>query len=410
MKKMVFKINFFCLLAIAILYSCSSSDSSDGDTQETPPVRVITPPETPAVEVPNSIDDLNLVSPTVDANAPGIGTVQNITPTQLVANMTAGWNLGNYFDVPFENKSQWGNSEPSRELIEKVSETGFNTIRIPVTWRTHQQNSPPYQIDETYLERVKRVVDLAMENDMYILLNTHHDTEVFQPKASTEAIVSERLQNTWLQIATYFEAYNEKLLFEVLNEPRVQGNNQEWVAGNSTTRRVLNNLHKVGVDAIRSTGGNNVNRQIVISTWAGKTNNTAMDALVIPNDDPNIIITVHAYTPFDVSHDGVRPWNGNGDLNTLRNDLDNVRRKWIVENNRAVILGEWAMVNDNPQSGRSTTEQARADYSAIYVREATARGMPTILWDDNGWFRALNRETLEWDSQGQADAIINNAQ
>jgi len=403
MKKVKYKISSY-LLVLGLIISCSSSDNNDIDS---PPVTI---PSNPTTEVPDSVADLNLANPTVNTEMAGIGTLQSMTPNQLVDNMTAGWNLGNYFDVPFEDKSTWGNPVPSIELINKVSETGFNVIRIPVTWKTHQTNTPPYQIEESYLARVKTVVDFAMENNMYILLNTHHDTDVFQPRLTTEAIVSERLYNTWLQIATYFKEYDEKLLFEILNEPRVQGNNQEWVAGNASTRRVLNNLHKVGVDAIRSTGGNNTNRQLVISTWAGKTNNTAMDALIIPNNDPNIIITVHAYTPFDVSHDGVRPWNGNGDLNTLRNDLDNVRRKWIIENNRPVILGEWAMVNDNTQSGRSTTEQARADYSAIYVREATARGMPTVLWDDNGWFRALNRETLEWDSQGQADGIINNAQ
>ena len=382
-----------CAAISGIVYSCSSSETDN--INET----------TDNTNTSDSSNNLNLATATVTDGMAGVGVVANTTPNALVANMTAGWNLGNYFDVPFEDKSTWGNSEPTKALIDKVKESGFNTIRIPVTWKNHQGDKPPYQIDEAYFARVKAVVDFAMENDMYILLNTHHDTDVFQPIVSTEAVVSERLKNTWLQIATYFEAYDEKLLFEILNEPRVKDNNEEWYAGNAGTRRVLNNLHKVGVDAIRSTGGNNTNRQLVISTWAGKTNDTAMNALVIPNNDPNIIITVHAYTPFKVAHDGDRPWNGQTDLNTVRRDLDNVKRKWITENNRPVILGEWAMLNSNTRTGKSTTKQARAEYSEIYVREATERGMPTILWDDNGWYQALNRTTLEWDSQGQADAI-----
>ena len=394
-KSTKFTIKLFVLAFV--ITSCSSSDSDSSDIPERT--------GTPAINIPDSTAELVLNVATTNSTSAGIGTVANVTPNALVGEMNAGWNMGNYFDVPFRDKSTWGNPEPTKELIDKVNETGFNTIRIPVTWRTHQQNVPPYQIELSYLQRVQKVVDFAMENDMYILLNTHHDTDVFQPIVSTEAVVSERLKNTWLQIATYFEAYDEKLLFEILNEPRVQGNREEWVAGNASTRRVLNNLHKVGVDAIRSTGGNNTNRQLVISTWAGKTNETAMNALVIPNNDPNIIITVHAYTPFKVAHDGDRPWNGQTDLNTVRRDLDNVKRKWITENNRPVILGEWAMLNSNPRTGKSTTKQARAEYSEIYVREATERGMPTILWDDNGWYQALNRTTLEWDSQGQADAI-----
>lgn len=396
------------LLALAIVVtSCGGSDSDNSDVTTVTPNRPTT--TAPTVDIPDSSSELILSVANTNSTSAGIGTVANITPTALVGKMNAGWNMGNYFDVPFEDKSTWGNPEPTKELIDKISETGFNTIRIPVTWRTHQQNTPPYQIDLAYLQRVQKVVDFAMENEMYILLNTHHDTEVFQPKVSTEAVVSERLKNTWLQIATYFKDYDEKLIFEILNEPRVQGNSEEWNAGNSSTRRVLNNLHKVGVDAVRSTGGNNLKRQLMISTWAGKTNNTAMDALTIPNNDPNIIITVHAYTPFDVSHDGKRPWNGQNDLNTLRDDLDNIKRKWVTENNRPVILGEWAMLNNNTETGRSTTKEQRAEYSEIYVKEATLRGMPTVLWDDGGWYRALDRNTLNWDSQEQADVIIENS-
>lgn len=398
------------LLSISLL-SCSNSETNkDVNSDIANNNNEANSNESPNSTISEIPDGLILFKATTSIDMPGVGDLKETSPKVLVAQMTAGWNLGNYFDVPFENKSQWGNPEPTKELISKVKSSGFNTIRIPVTWRTHQENTPPYQIEEAYLKRVKVVVDYAMENDMFIMLNTHHDTDVFQPKVSTEARVSERLKNTWLQIATYFEAYDEKLLFEILNEPRVQGNSEEWYAGNASTRRVLNNLHKVGVDAIRSTGGNNTKRQLIISTWAGKTNNTAMNALTIPNNDPNIIVTVHAYTPFEVAHDAKRLWNGQADLNTLTQDLENVKRKWIDNSNRAVILGEWAMLNNNPDTGRSTTKEQRAAYSEIYIKEAKKRGMPTVLWDDNGWYRALNRQTLEWDSPGQIEAIEKYAQ
>ena len=405
-KKFDFKTSLFIgLLALLIsFYSCSSDESNP--TNNTNPDPTGQNPD-PAPTTPGA--EPNLPTATVDPNMPGIGAAQNISPFDFVADMGAGWNLGNHFDVPHRDKDRWGNPEPSKEIIDKVNEAGFKTIRIPVTWRTHQGDTEPYQIEESYLQRVKATIDICLANDMKVMLNTHHDTDVFQPIANTEETTSKRLRSTWLQIATYFKAYDENLIFEMLNEPRVQGNNEEWNAGNTTTRGVLNNLHKVAVDAVRSTGGNNAVRNLVISTWAGKTNNTAMNALTIPNNDPNIIITVHPYTPFDVAHDATRPWNGQTDLNQLRSTLDNVKRKWITENNRPVILGEWAMLNNNNVTGRSTTAQQRIEYSQIYVKEATERGLVTVLWDDGGWYRLLNRNTVEWESPGQVEAIINNA-
>ncbi len=405
LHKKLNKLTINLLASSLLLISCGKSPGTNNSTIGNDASDKVTS----ITEALESKYGLTLATASANSNSKGIGIITNSDPNELVGKMNAGWNLGNYFDVPFKDKSTWGNPEPTRQLIKKVKETGFNTIRIPVTWRTHQQDSAPYQIELAYLERVKKVVDYAMENEMFVLLDTHHDTEVFQPIVSKEKETSERLRNTWLQIAAFFKDYNENLIFEILNEPRVKGNNEEWVAGNANTIKVLNNLHKVGVDAIRSTGGNNLKRQLMISTWAGKTNNTAMDAAIIPNNDPNIIITVHAYTPFEVCHDAKRPWNGQNDLNELTADLDNIKRKWITENNRPVILGEWAMLNNNPETGKSTTKKQRADYSKIYVKEASSRGMVPVLWDDGGWYRALNRNTLEWDSQEQADAIIENS-
>lgn len=405
LHKKINKLTINLLASSFLLISCGNNSGKNSSNTSSD-----APEKNPSTaEMLSSKYGLNLTVASTSSNTKGVSPIGDITPNELVGKMNTGWNLGNYFDVPFKDKSTWGNPEPTKQLIKKVKETGFNTIRIPVTWRTHQQDSLPYQIELPYLERVKKVVDFALENDMFVLLDTHHDTEVFQPIVNKEKETSERLRNTWLQIATFFKDYNENLIFEILNEPRVKGNNEEWVAGNPNTLKVLNNLYKVGVDAVRATGGNNLKRQLMISTWAGKTNNTAMDALVIPNNDQNIIITVHAYTPFEVCHDAKRPWNGQNDLNELRGDLDNIKRKWITENNRPVILGEWAMLNNNPETGKSTTKKQRADYSKIYVKEATSRGMIPVLWDDGGWYRALNRNTLEWDSQEQADAIIENS-
>ena len=61
-------------------------------------------------------------------------------------------------------------------MIDTLKNTGFRTVRIPVTWHNHvtdDGNGPV--ISEAWLDRVQEVVDYAYDNGMYVILNTHHD-------------------------------------------------------------------------------------------------------------------------------------------------------------------------------------------------------------------------------------------
>ncbi|WP_394749157.1 glycoside hydrolase family 5 protein [Spongiimicrobium salis] len=326
------------------------------------------------------------------------GVFRDLTSMQLVAEMPTGWNLGNSLDVPGDDETAWGNPITSREMIDKVRERGFGTLRVPVTWGSHTGNPPEYTIETTWMDHVEEIVNYGLDNDMYVILNIHHDNEWTVPTPENASTVRDRLGKVWTQIANRFRNYSDFLLFEVLNEPRHEGTPQEWNGGTAEERVVLNQYLKTALDAIRATGGNNEKRHIMIPTYAASTHPNAMNDLVIPNNDQRTIVSVHTYFPFQYALLGEdRDWGTDADRQALDAELDRVRDKFIA-NGIPVIMGEFGSV---------TSVNDRLEHATYYANGAVSRGMLPIWWDDGGNFRIFNRRTLTWISPDIADAVIN---
>jgi len=334
-----------------------------------------------------------------EVQKPGIGTARDISSFDLVAEMGVGWNLGNSFDVESKDKTYWGNPITSKAMIDEVKAMGFSTLRIPITWGPNQVEMSPYTIDPDYLTEIKRVVDFGFQNKMHVIIDVHHDNSWIKPMASETQESTDRLSSLWTQVANFFQDYNDSLIFEILNEPRIEGITEEWSGGNSEGRGYINDFHKVAVDAIRATGENNEKRHIMITTWAASTFPIAMEELTIPNDDEKIIISLHSYFPWQFAGEAAVTWGSESDKSALIAELDKIKQNWIIERDRPVILGEWGTIEANPL-------QSRINYADFYVKEAAARGLLTIVWDDGGNFRLLNRNDLSWDFADIATAIV----
>src|SRR5690606_16597384 len=108
-------------------------------------------------------------------------------------------------DATGDDETSWGNPRITRELIAGVKDKGFNSIRIPVTWYQHQGDAPDYAIDADHLARVQEVVDWALAEDLYVLINLHHDSWnwVHRMPGQHDAVL-ERFTATWTQIAEAF--------------------------------------------------------------------------------------------------------------------------------------------------------------------------------------------------------------
>jgi endoglucanase len=231
-----------------------------------------------------------------------------------------GWNLGNTFDAcekysdkkaGLETETMWGNPETTKELIAYLKECGFDTLRLPVTWSQHMGNAPDYTVDKAWMDRVQQVIDYALECGLKVILNTHHEDAFWlitdeEHKAQSEEI----LCKLWTQICERFAAYDENLIFETMNEPRVTGTADEW-QGNAESREIVNYLNFAALNTIRNSGGKNAERFVMMPTYAASGLDENIDAMRLP-DDERVIVSVHYY--FATAHqsefyDAEKKWN-----------------------------------------------------------------------------------------------------
>ncbi|MFD0860597.1 glycoside hydrolase family 5 protein [Sungkyunkwania multivorans] len=333
------------------------------------------------------------------------GAMREISPIEMVSEMKMGWNLGNSLDVEGENETVWGNPVTTRQMIDKVAERGFNTIRVPVTWRFHQGPAPNYIIEKSWLDRVEEVVNYGRANNMYVIINVHHDDPWIIPTYPKGDEVKARLSKLWTQVANRFKNYSDYVIFETLNEPRYEDSPEEWTGGTAEGRDMVNQYHKTALDAIRATGGNNSLRKLMISTYAASTLPIAMNALVIPNNDQNTIVSLHSYFPFPFTLEGTdATWGTDEDKAQLTAEMDRIKSKF-VDNGKAVVLGEWS-------SGNQNNFEDRLAHATFYANSAANRGISSVWWDNgnsgvsNDGLAIFDRRTLSWPFVEIADVIV----
>lgn len=354
------------------------------------------------------------------------------TSEEIVSKMGLGWNLGNTFDATGGNRSNiysqetsWGNPQVTRELIEAIHDRGFKTIRIPVTWMNHIDKNNNYTINPEFLARVKEVVDYAYELDMFIILNAHHESWINTPKIGEiptsdntgYMAIGTELAAVWDQIADYFADYDQHLIFEGMNEPRMQGTDIEW-SGNRNAYEGVNYLNQVFTYTIRNNGkGLNSERCLMIPGYAASSSDNVLKTITIPTyaGEPvkNLIVSIHCYSPYDFclsdTLDDFYP-----DDKNLTSSIDNVFKaaeELFLFNDIPVVIGETGATNTNDNT------EARERWAAYMGQKSSEYGIPIVIWDNgsygtsNGERHAwINRRSCEWNYPTVVDSLFEGAE
>lgn len=344
-----------------------------------------------------------------------LGEMRDITSTELIAEMGAGWNLGNTLDAE-GGETAWGNPVTTQQMIDEVYKAGFNTIRIPTTWDGHMGEAPDYTVDEEWMNRVEEVVGYAMKNDMYVILNTHHETNWIKPQYDGLDDVKAQLTALWTQIAERFSDYGDHLIFEGLNEPRIVGGTNEWNGGTEEGRDALNQLNDTFIKAVRATGGNNEKRTLLITTFAAQPVSVAIENLTIP-DDKYVGVSIHAYTPYRFTYDSVgESWNAYNFDDSCASEIDNLfynLDQTFTSKGIPVIITEYGAVSkliDGDLMTRNNEEVEK--WASYYVSTAEKYGIPCVWWDNgyyisgNELFGIFNRNDLSWYAPEIVNAIM----
>ncbi|MDE6619624.1 MAG: glycoside hydrolase family 5 protein [Lachnospiraceae bacterium] len=311
--------------------------------------------------------------------------MESLSAMDIVNDMRIGWNIGNTLDstrtdiagdeLPYQFETAWGNPQATQELIDAVLDAGFNVIRIPVSWTNHIGPEPEYLITESWMERVQEVVDYAYNKGAYVILNIHHEDWNYPYYDNLDRAAAE-MEAVWGQIAEVFRDYDEHLIFEGQNEPRKVGTPLEWNGGDAEGWEVVNKTNQVFIDTVRQSGGCNPYRMLMIPGYAANCT-VGIQHIVLPENDNRIIISVHAYEPYDfaLNPNGRREWNHDTEsIDSLMNNL----KILFLDKGTPVIIGEFGAV------GREN-ESERAEWAAYYVHAAKGIGVPCVWWD-NGLF------------------------
>ncbi len=372
MKK-IGKIHRIALLILVILVvACSSSSLAPI------PPPVLTP--TPVTPTPTVIPEINTSS---------------TTAKEIIADMAAGFNLGNTFD----NNINTPTFETVKPIIDLYYEVGMRHIRIPVTW---MQNFTPNLADANgnvntthpRLLELKAIVDYAIAKKMYVEINAHHE-HWLKDNYDGSATYDTKFSNLWKGIATFFKDTPKQLIFDVLNEP--DGAMGQWSGGfpipTGTQQLALTRqINKVAYDAIRATGGNNATRIIMVEP--NGQGNQGMIAAVYPDKanlpgggkDAYLAFQVHTYDPWAFC--GQTGANASFPGNTT---IESAIKK----------VGTHAALVDVPVNygefgvGRTAGTERNTDvvrgYYKLVKTTCLAQKMSLTAWDDRGWFGLITK-------------------
>lgn len=353
---------------------------------------------------------------------------------EFVRNMKAGWNLGNTLDAytgdqntdaGLSSEQSWGMIPTTNEVVAAVKEAGFETIRIPVTWHNHlekEAGSDSFSINSDWLDRVQEVVDYGINNDLYVIINIHHDTgeSIYYPDSAHYEQSEQYIRTVWETVSERFKNYDEHLIFESMNEPRLIGTPYEWnfqenVEECRDSLNCINKLNQVFVDTVRASGGKNADRYLMVPGYCASLAGEDTDLFLLPEDsaEKKLIVSAHAYTPYNFA---LQPQTEGGSTSSFpaqagpgRSEIDFLMDRLyqrFVSQGIPVVIGEFGAIN------RDNNLQDRVNYYAYYVAAARARGITCCIWDNgcfnkNGeLFGLYDRLMGEWAYPEIVDAIM----
>jgi endoglucanase len=320
---------------------------------------------------------------------------------------TYGWNLGNTLEPPC-GEGCWAPAA-TQAMINQVAASGFNTIRIPVAWNSHANQTAPYTINATWMNRVKQVVDWSLAADLTVVINTHWDGGWLENNVGTTVnpTINAKMDSYWTQIANTFAdpSYDERLLFAAANEPNIRDDNLNNVAQMST----LTAYYQTFVDAVRDTGGSNTSRWLVVQGPNTDINLTdsLMNSLPTDTTEDRLAVEVHYYDPWQFAGlDADADWGDMfyfwGDENNsatlpgrnathseeawLLGQLQKMHDKFVSQG-VPVILGEFGAMNrtGNPELTGENLDlhlASRLYYHQLIVDTANSLGIAPFYWDN----------------------------
>ena len=357
---------------------------------------------------------LTLPACTAEASEQPEQPTEGITAKQWNKDVV-GWNLGNQFECPapgqggesmqigmpdnnIKAETAWGNPVVTKKTIKTIKDAGFNAIRIPVRWQCHITNSQAMSIDKAWMARIKEVVNWCLDNDLKVIINTHHDKWLEgRPTLQYKEENNQKLALLWMNIASEFADYDYRVAFAGTNEVHIRDN---WGKPAQENLDVQNSYNQTFIDVVRATGGNNAKRHLIVQTYVCNPDFGINNGdFIIPTDTEGngnnyMSVEFHYYTPWDYAGackyyfwgDAYKQYGDTPQENekTMTDFFNRVVTTW-ADQGLGVVIGEWG-VTDHTKGGQADLQHGNATYYCKFlVSEARQRGFSTFVWDNNAF-------------------------
>ncbi len=346
----------------------------------------------------------------------------SLSAQDFVKKISVGWNLGNTLDAhptwgmsstptPYEQETGWNNPYTTTDMIDLVKSAGFNAVRLPVTWYPQvSENNGVYTVKSAWMNRVKEIAKYCADNDMYVIVNMHHDDRKWLnicANVTTWQKVKEKYRQIWVQIADAFKDFYEHLILEGANEivptkafcpdnyssehefSYTNGDNIDtgslcwWGLHNPEAYNRINELYQIFYNVVRNSGGNNDKRYLMLPTLGAQAHyyGSYLEKVYMPAKDNRMIVDIHWYS------------TGDQTKATTRKQYTSYWKDQMDKRGFAIIMGECGF----KEIEEPTTKVNWANTFVADLRENF--NIPVFLWDDGGNYKIMNRSRVTWTTK-----------
>lgn len=348
---------------------------------------------------------------------------EGLTALEATRLMGNGINLGNTLEAcdnnvgiktntPLSYETHWGQPKTTQAMIDGMKAAGFDTIRIPVAWMTNATHlyEGDYTIDADYMDRVEEVVRYARKAGMYVIINDHWDGGWYgmfgSESAETRALAMEAYKGMWQQIAERFRDYSDYLIFESANEElggRFDENSPLYCSDSVVTYlndderyALTNEINQTFVDVVRTTGGNNATRFLLIAGYSTDIDKTCDDRFQMPKDtaDSKLMVSVHYYDPWSYcgasSAVSATKWGKVSDYEYMDQQLAKMTK--FTEAGYGVVIGEYGALPCSDGLKDNTLA-----YHTAFLDACTKYNQTNCLWDCSGLYKRVSQTFADDD-------------
>lgn len=306
----------------------------------------------------------------------------NFADAQAVNAHKQNEKLGKGVNIIGYDRAFWKDKDYGRfkeNYFKMIQEAGFSNIRVNL--HAFSRMDENYQFDAAWLKTLDWVVEKGLEANLMVILDMHEYTRMADdPVGKKEMFLS-----VWRQLAPRYKDAPSQVIFEVLNEPNQKLTAEMW-----------NEYLVEAVNIIRKT---NPTRTLIIgpANWNGI---ESLPTLKLPEDDENIIVTVHFYHPMEFTHQGAPwtkdyrnlsgiQWTGTREEKEMIDGKFKLAADWSNSTNRPIFLGEFGAYDKGDMD-------SRARYTAFVARTAEKYGFSWAYWQFDSDFVVYDIDKEQW--------------